>query len=67
MFDDSSDVLGLQKDLGIFGDDSVDLLIAFSEKFKVDVNAFPISTYFDPEGDQITKFVTNLFIRSPGK
>lgn len=40
----------LQNDLGIYGDDAVDLIVAFSKKFKVDVSNFMAADYFKPEG-----------------
>lgn len=42
----------LQRDLKIWGDDSDEILIKFSEKFHVDVSQFPIGEYFDDEGDK---------------
>jgi acyl carrier protein len=40
----------LQSDLGIYGDDAVDLIVAFSRNFKVDVSNFMAADYFKPEG-----------------
>lgn len=43
----------LEDDLGVSGDDAVDLIIAFGQKFHVDVSNFILSDYFCPEGDPI--------------
>jgi acyl carrier protein len=40
----------LQNDLGIYGDDAVDLIVEFGKKFKVDVSNFMAADYFKPEG-----------------
>lgn len=40
----------LQNDLGVYGDDAVDLIVAFSKKFKVNVSNFMAADYFKPEG-----------------
>ena len=35
-----------QDDLGVYGDDALELLIAFSNKFNVDISTFPLDDYF---------------------
>ena len=40
----------LQDDLGVYGDDSTDLLLAYARAFHVDVSHFPAADYFDGEG-----------------
>lgn len=40
----------LQDDLGVYGDDSTDLLLAYAKTFHVDVTRFPAADYFDGEG-----------------
>lgn len=40
----------VQDDLGIDGDDAVELIVEFSKRFKVDMSDFPYSRYFGPEG-----------------
>lgn len=40
----------LQDDLGVYGDDSTDLLLAYAKTFHVDVTQFPAADYFDSEG-----------------
>jgi hypothetical protein len=41
----------LQTEIGVKGDDAVELIEAFSEEFNVDVSNFYISKYFEGEGD----------------
>lgn len=43
----------LQDDLGIYGDDAVEFIIAFAKEFNVDVSHFMAAEYFSPEGDII--------------
>ena len=46
----------INEELGVDGDDGSELLLAFSEKFKVDLT--PINeTYFGPEGFSLGTFV----------
>jgi acyl carrier protein len=40
----------LYEDLGIYGDDAVEFLIAFGKKFNVDVSKFMAADYFKGEG-----------------
>lgn len=40
----------LQDDLGVYGDDATDLLLAYAKAFHVDVSRFPAADYFDGEG-----------------
>ncbi|GAB2706732.1 hypothetical protein GCM10011495_39380 [Hymenobacter frigidus] len=40
----------LQDDLGVYGDDANDLLLAYAKTFHVDVTQFPAADYFDGEG-----------------
>lgn len=51
----------LYKDLRIWGDDADDFIIAFSEKFGVDVSRFDMSKYFKSEGDEILPAIIRLF------
>lgn len=52
----------LEKDLGIYGDDATEYLIAFGKEFNVDVSQFMAADYFSPEGldfiDSFIKFFT---------
>ena len=48
----------LEKDLGISGDDAVELLLDYSKKFDVDVSKFDIRKYFTPEGDTLLGFLS---------
>ncbi len=40
----------LYEDLGIYGDDAVELLIEYGKKFNVDVSKFMAADYFEGEG-----------------
>ena len=40
----------LQDDLGVYGDDATDLLLAYAKAFHVDITQFPAADYFDSEG-----------------
>ncbi len=51
----------LQNDLGIYGDDAVDFILAFSKEFKVDVSNFRAADYFNPEGIDTAGAFENLF------
>ena len=43
----------LERDLGIYGDDANEYLIAFGKAFNVDMSNFMAADYFRPEGDII--------------
>ena len=51
----------LQRDLKIWGDDSDEILIKFSEEFHVDVSQFPIGDYFEGEGYNSLSSIVRLF------
>ena len=51
----------LEKDLGIYGDEACDFLVAFGKEFHVDVSKFMAADYFSPEGDKIFPAVTRFF------
>ena len=54
-------------DLGVDGDDGVDLMEAFAEKYGVDITGFEISRYFDPEaGFNPISWLWALATRMPG-
>ena len=48
--DDISIKSDLLKDLGIDGDDAIELIVKFGEKFGVDIKKFNYQDYFGPEG-----------------
>lgn len=52
----------LEDDLGVTGDDAVDLLLAYSKSFNVDVKKFMAADYFDAEGDPILPAILRMFI-----
>lgn len=43
----------LEENLGVYGDDAIDLILLFSKKFDVNVENFDIYKYFSPEGGKI--------------
>jgi acyl carrier protein len=51
----------LEDDLGVTGDDAVDLLIAYGKTFNVDVTKFMAADYFSPEGDSILPAIIRMF------
>lgn len=52
----------LEDDLGVTGDDAVDLLLAYSKTFNVDVTKFMAADYFDAEGDPILSAILRMSI-----
>jgi len=48
--DKVSENTALQKDLGLEGDDAGEFMVAYAEKFSVDLDDFNFSEYFDMEG-----------------
>lgn len=52
----------LEDDLGVTGDDAVDLLLAYSKTFNVDVTKFMAADYFDAEGDPILPAILRMLI-----
>lgn len=54
----------LEDDLGIYGGDAIDFIIAFGKEFKVDVSNFMAADYFSAEGVDIIGPILNLFRRS---
>jgi len=51
----------LEKDLGITGDDAVELLLDYGKTLNVDLSKFDIRKYFTPEGDTILPSIIRLF------
>ena len=51
----------IENDLGVYGDDAIDLIIAFGKNFNVDVSNFMASDYFSPEGDSIFPAIVRFF------
>jgi len=52
----------IEKDLGIYGDDAVELILGFGKKFDVDVSEFMADKYFSAEGDFILPALLRLLI-----
>jgi acyl carrier protein len=40
----------LQSDLGIYGEDAIEFIERFSEKFNIDISGFNVDKYFRREG-----------------
>ncbi|MDX1937545.1 MAG: DUF1493 family protein [Flavihumibacter sp.] len=52
----------LAEDLGVYGDDAVDFIIAYSKFFNVDVTKFMAADYFRAEGGiKLPSFLTTIF------
>lgn len=51
----------IEEDLGVYGDDASDFIIAFGKEFEVDVSNFMAADYFSPEGDQILLAIIRFF------
>jgi acyl carrier protein len=55
------------EDLGVDGDDAVELLEEYSKRFSVDISNFPFNEYFGPEvGSNPISFLYCLFVKNPG-
>lgn len=44
---------GLEDDLGVYGDDAVELMIDYGKHFHVDVSNFMFADYFSGEGNDL--------------
>lgn len=51
----------LENDLGVYGDDAMEFIMAFSKEFNVDVSKFMAAEYFSPEGDSILPAIIRMF------
>ena len=51
----------LERDLGIYGDDAIEFIVAFGKEFNVDVSTFRAAEYFNPEGDFILPMIIRFF------
>ncbi len=50
----------LEKDLGIYGDDALELILKFGKKFNVDVTRFLAADYFSGEGFMLPPYWRKL-------
>jgi Protein of unknown function (DUF1493) len=57
----------IQQDFNIYGDEAIDFIIRFSEKFNVKIDNFIFDDYFDPEIDKISLFILNVFRKKLSK
>lgn len=51
----------VQDDLGIYGDDSTDFILAYGKAFNVDLTRFMAGDYFDGEGVRLPLFIKKMF------
>jgi len=51
----------IEEDLGVYGGDAVDFIIAFGKEFNVDVSDFMAADYFSPDGDIILPALLRFF------
>jgi acyl carrier protein len=54
----------IQDDLGVYGDDAVEFILAFGKEFNVNVENFQISDYFDGEGFKLFSILTDKIFGS---
>lgn len=52
----------IYEDLGIYGDDATDLLVAYGKEFNVNISNFMAADYFADEGLDLIGFIVSLFI-----
>lgn len=57
----------LEQDLKVYGDDAVDLIMAYSNKYNVDVSHFSWKNFIAPEGDTILPSILKLFKKPENK
>jgi len=55
----------LEHDLRIYGDDAIELILAYSKKFSVNLDNLNPGDHFSPEGDTVLPWIISLF--SPSK
>ena len=51
----------LELDLGIYGDDAIELLVAYGKEFNVDLSNFKVAEYFSGEGLDVEELFVKLF------
>ena len=57
----------IEDDLGVYGDDAVEFIIAFGKEFNVDVSKFMANDYFSSEGDFILPAIIRFFTNKKKK
>jgi hypothetical protein len=57
----------LEMDLGIYGDDEEELILAYAKKFNVDLSKFNIADHVAPEGDTFIPWIISVFSSKPKK
>lgn len=53
---------GIQRDLGVYGDDATEFLLAYAKTFRVDVTQLMAADYFDGESPDVLGFILRLFV-----
>lgn len=56
-----SEDASLENDLGIYGDDAIEYLIAFGKEYNVDISKFMAADYVSGEGHDIVGYIVRLF------
>jgi acyl carrier protein len=51
----------INKDLGVDGDDAVDLLREIQKRFQIDLNDFQVDRYFGPESWDLAGLLRKIF------
>jgi hypothetical protein len=51
----------LEQDLGLTGTDAVEFIDNWAQTFKIEVESFPYSRYFGPEGQELLSSLLGLF------
>jgi hypothetical protein len=51
----------MYSDLGVYGDDAIEFLVAYAKTFGVDVTHFMAADYFKGEGADVLGFILSLF------
>ena len=57
----------IEYDLRITGDDAVDFILSFGNKFNVDVSSFQLAEYFESEGKLLPVFFNIMYNHSSKK
>lgn len=57
----------LEDDLGVYGDDAVDFMLAYGKHYNVDVSKFMAADYFSGEGSGILSYIINRLFGIPEK
>jgi acyl carrier protein len=56
-----TDDASLENDLGVYGDDAIEFIVAFGKEFNVDVSRFMAADYFRGEGGDFLESFGQIF------